>query len=769
MARQRHTIRNMPLRGGLTTAGQQGSIPENQLWQAKNCSAGLDGLMVKRPGLWQWGQTIRQPRRFNAVSFYEIFADVDSWTSDAGSSDIVWYAANNKLIISVTNNTAGATTEIFGRAATGTQVDSAGSDWSVRFTATASNMLATEGFVVSCKAKAADSPYAFRILGDTVQYYATGPTWTDFTDSSTLAPLDFLFHESAATTFEIRFDADGSVQLLINDVIRATALVSDMAAHSAFTVGAYIELSATSSAADLTSHAINISDLMFEGAVIRQVDDDGDVTTDDVPYEPFAVSRLAAGTDFKYITGGQSVQRTLLVASDKYLYRDSNMAKFWSPLMKLSGGSITMAPYGDELIICDGNSSFGCKLYRWSGKKAPEWLDDAPNVRFVTEHKTRLFGGGDKKFPLRLYFTASRDPNVWFAPEVDADGQESVNEVMDAGYMNMPGKRGDEIVAIYGEFYGSCIVCTNRGIWRLTGSSPLSFQLENVTQDTGAASFAGLTRMGNDLWIAGRQGVTTIQTVQQFGDMQGSMPSAPIADLWAPGISNSSLKVDQYQLYRNSLSWNPTLSLMYFAFARQGATDVSSIMVYNPVSQGWYGPWESDTTFVADVEVASPLAQATMHGTSIGKVGITDPNYKADFGASYTMTFESPYLNGRSIDPSLIHQKKTWSTLRLFVQLRGTWDLDIKWQTDDETYQTRVESQNIFNLPVLGTDWRLNVDPDGRVHSNQLIGVIELPLECVGRYLKFEVSTADDIVGEDFAIQGYEIEFEADGPDQEQE
>ena len=103
------------------------------------------------------------------------------------------------------------------------------------------------------------------------------------------------------------------------------------------------------------------------------------------------------------------------------------------------------------------------------------------------------------------------------------------------------------------------------------------------------------------------------------------------------------------------------------------------------------------------------------------------------------------------------------------MQLRGTWDLNIKWQCDDETYQSRVESQNIFNLPKLGTDWRLNVDPDGRVHSNQLIGVIELPLECVGRYLKFEVSTADDVVGEDLAFQGYEVELEADGPDQEQE
>lgn len=251
--------------------------------------------------------------------------------------------------------------------------------------------------------------------------------------------------------------------------------------------------------------------------------------------------------------------------------------------------------------------------------------------------------------------------------------------------------------------------------------------------------------------------------------MQAAMPSAQISDLWAPGVSNSSIKVDQYQLYKSSMAWNPNLQLMMFAFARQGASDVSSIYCFNPVTSSWHGPWESDTTFVSEVEVASPVIQAVMHGTSTGKVGVTDPNYKADFDAAYTQTIESPYMCGRSVDPQFTKQIKTWKVLRLYVQLRGAWDLDLKWQVDDETYQTRVENQNIFNLPRLDVDWRLNVDPDGRVHSNQLIGCIEIPLDVHGRYFKFEVSTADDVVGEELALQGYEVEFTASGPDQEKE
>ncbi len=119
MPRMRHTIRNMPLRGSLTTAGQQGSIPEAQLWQAKNCSAGLDGLMTKRPGLWQWGQTIKQPARTDVMSFYDMFIDLGSWTNDGGSDGVLLGVHNGRMRATVTNNdssgTSNPSTEIIGR------------------------------------------------------------------------------------------------------------------------------------------------------------------------------------------------------------------------------------------------------------------------------------------------------------------------------------------------------------------------------------------------------------------------------------------------------------------------------------------------------------------------------------------------------------------------------------------------------------------------------------------------------------------------------
>ena len=745
MARRRLTIRNMPLRGGLVTAGQHGSIPENMLWQAKNCTAGLDGLVEKRPGLWQWGQVLKQPDYSDDVSFYEMFQTLDSWNETTDVDEIEFQAQNNKLVASISPGSGATETEILGRNAQASQADSDDADWSVRFTTVQANMPDNGAFIVSCKARDADDPYAFRISGDGVDYYATGGTWT--------VMYEFALNDAGATTFEIRLDADGNATLYVNETLVATQAVSGMDTYTAFTEGDYIDLHFPTSSTLSNQFTVYISDLMFEG----KVDD------------PFDAERLGAGTDFKTVVGGSALRRFLLVAGERYLYRDADLKKYWSPLLALTGGSVTLSQFGDDLLIFDADDGFASAVYRWDGVAAPEQLGDAPNVRFGTEHRTRLFAAGDKEFPLRLYYTASRAPNVWFAPESDEDGQETVDEVLDAGYIQIPGKRGDEIVAVQGEYYGSCIVATNRGIWRITGSSPLSFAIENITQDVGAASMAGVERLGNDLWLAGRQGIATIGTVDQFGDMKAAMPSAAIADLWAPGISKAGIKVDQFQMYRCSLAWNPTMQVMLFAFARQGASDVSSIYAYNPVNQAWYGPWESDTTFVSSVEVASPVVQAVMHGTDLGKVGITDPNYRADFDASYEQTIESPYLSGRSLDPALAHQIKTWKTLRLFLQLRGDWDVDIRWQVDDEVYQTRAESQNMFDMPRLGTDWRIGVDPDGRIHSNQLIGCIEIPLDVRGRYFKFDISTADDVVGENIVLQGYEVEFLMDGPDQERD
>ncbi len=751
MARRVYSISNMPSRGGLATAGQHGTIAEDQYWQLENCSGGLDGLISKRPGIVQWGQTLKYPALTlnsddSTWSAFYPFADAAEFIDNGASDSVNASIQFGELVVGIAKTASGTETEAVGLVSAPTQVDSDNADWSMRFVLRVTNMPIadspiTDGeIIVAVKARAGDDPFAFKILPDRIQCYETGAVWNDVGD----APVE------ARGIVTLEFRSNG--QVYFNDVLVGTGTP---VAYPALVVGDYVEFTFTATE-DNPPHTYFLTDLMMDGA---------DLSSD----EPFIAQRVGSGTDFKAIVAGNQVRRYLLCSTPQHVYFDSGLRNYWRPLLGLTGGNVVFSQFSNELIIFDADDAFSSKLYRWNGTASPELLDDAPPVRFGSEHRSRFFAAGDKTHPLRLYYTAVDQPNVWFAPESDADGQETFDEVSGAGYFNIPGKRGDEVTAVYGEFFGDAIICTNRGVWRLVGASPFSFAMLNITQDVGLGSQAALERLGNDLWGAGRQGVTTLQTIEQFGDVKATMPSGPISDLWNPGITNTKIAVDQDQIYKSSMAWNPTLGLMLFAFAQRGASDVNVIMAYNTANQMWLGPWYSDTVFIASVEIATPTQQSTIHCTNTGKVGVTDPNNKMDFDERYTMRIESPYLSARSLDPAIAGQQKRWKTLRLYIQPRGGWDINIQFQTDDEDWEHTTENQNTYNVHELGKDWRLNVDPDGRIHTNQMVGVIEVPLDRRGRFFKFQLSTADDIDGEDLVFQGYDVEFQLDGPDKEQD
>ena len=86
---KRYTIRMFPWRAGLATAGQQVSIPEDQLWKAENTTAMLDGMLAKRPGTTKWGQTLKIPNPVDsdAISSMVTFLDDTSGFVDTDTSD----------------------------------------------------------------------------------------------------------------------------------------------------------------------------------------------------------------------------------------------------------------------------------------------------------------------------------------------------------------------------------------------------------------------------------------------------------------------------------------------------------------------------------------------------------------------------------------------------------------------------------------------------------------------------------------------------------
>ena len=718
----REVVMVNPARTGLATAGKQGVIDETQLWQAKNISVDLDGGLMKRPGIEQHGQVLKSPN--GDATFNGLLYSLDAWSNYDSSSYITSSAKNGIWRTAIELNDGAAETATWGTSIT----DSAAEPWGMRWVHRISDFPDDAFYQGIARARVSDNAYGIRVYDDGIYTYASS-TWT--------LAYAFDFQGKGPQSIEMRYDGTDLTVYIANTLVltqTSPQLVTpkDSSTHMEFTFSAdYANL-----------YVIYLYDVQFGSGAT-----------------PFVDSELVDGIDFERVAEGNVVRRRMVVATKRRLYVDYDLRGIWAPVLDLDGNSFYITKFSNKMIIFDSG-----KLYEWLTDAAPELLDDAPEVRYGGEYKKRLFAAGDHRHPRRVYFTAANQPNVWFSTEDDASGEETVDEVLNAGYINAPGQDGGVVTAVWGDFYGTCIFTTSTGIGRISGASPLSFAVEFINASDGAAGPRCLTRVGNDLWLLGQRGITTLRTVIEYGDMQTHNPSATIADMWT-AYPNSQIRVNLETLQEAKMTWSPTEGLAYVCFRPVGHTAVDTIYVFSALNQSWYGPWTSESSFVRSVVIDSPTAYVVLHGTADGKVGVSSAYKKSDYGVAYKATIESALMSGRSRSPLLNSRPKRWRELTLHIAPKGLWDLVVRWSVDNETRETITEGQNVYDIPVLSDDFRLTTT-DGRLASRQLVAIVPIKLDMRGHYFKFDLSTADDDDNEDFVLHGFEVEYLVDSDEE---
>lgn len=731
----------MPLRGGLATAGQRSTINEAQLWSATNLYPDLDGMLRGRPGLVQWGQTITTPNTTAAHSFHELFSNTNSWVvTTTGNADMTQTVALGLLTLSLGQTTTGSPTDsaiVFSRQYTD---ESSEGHYALKFNMRLINPYGadTDGgkLYIKVSGDSGVTVHQYMITADGVYLYEGGGGGTATLRFTPDYGLDLGGYHS----YEIYYnDTTGVVSLFVDGV--AATEFTPTATHIAFTDATCntVEFRATllatpTVAANEKAWTLNITDMQY-----------ADMKYADTPFS--AKSIVDVGQYSRLLTGG-ATKSSLFVATDDRLYVDINRIGAWRPMMPLWAGHTFMMPFQNKMLFFDDNGQNNARLYSWDGIDPPVQITDAPPVRFGTSHRTRLWAAGDRNHPLRAYFTASRRAEVWFAP--DYDSEETVDEVINAGYIEIDSYTGDQINGIYGEYFGSLIIETERGLWRVTGSSPLSFQVENISKKIGGGSPWGMVQIGNDLYGVGRTGVYSISTAQTSGDVQTALPSGAIADKWS-SLPNVPGRVDWNQLYSSYFAALPSLNLAVLGMRGQGQTHMDLMYVFAPMSQQWYGPWTVNATCFAQIDLGTPAVEVLLHGHENGKVSVTGLNVTTDFGASFTRTFKSPMLNGRSVAQELISRVKRWRSLRMYVLPRFNREFTLSWRTDLNAFLTETHSQDPSNGPSLSDDFRLDVD---YLRSPDEVAIIEVPLDDRGRYFHFEWSSDYDI-----AFQGYQVEL----------
>lgn len=743
MSSDRLVLDFMPLRGGLATAGQRSTINEAQLWGAENLYPDLDGMLRGRPGLVQWGQQLTAPSIDAVHSFHELFPNTNSWvTSTTGNANMTPSVAFGMLTLSLVHASTGSPTDstiVLSRQYTD---DSASGDYSFKAMIRITNPYGpnTTGgkLYIKLSGNSGTTVHQYMITAAGVYLYEGGGAGTATLRHTPTYGLDL----GGPHLYEIYYNHSTGAVIIGVDGVLGTAFVPT-ATHVAFTGGSCntVELKATldatpTVAVNQKAWSATFTDLQYADMVYDAND------------PPFATKRVVDVAQYSRLLAGGAASTTMLAATEDRLYADIGRIGSWRPILGLWAGHTFFLPFQNDLLLFDDNGQNNARMFIWDGVEAPTQVVDAPPVRFGAVHRTRLWAAGDRNFPLRAYFTASRRADVWFAPDYDSD--ETVDEVINAGYIEIDSYTGDKINGLYGEYFGSLIIETDRGLWRVTGSSPMSFQVENISKKVGGGSPCGMVQIGNDLYGVGRSGVYSVSTAQTSGDLQMAMPSGAIADKWSsqPNVPD---RVDWDQLYDAYFTALPSLNIAILGMRGQGSTVLDKMFVYAPLSQQWYGPWTINPTCFAQIDIGTPAVEVLLHGHDDGKVSITGLNTTTDFGATFTRTFKSPMLSGRSMDGSLVINSKPWRLLRMFFLPRYARDLTVRWRTDTNEYQTEDVSQNPKDNPSLSNDFRLNVDQLG---CGSEVAQVEITLDDRGRFLHFEWSSDYDV-----AFQGYQVEF----------
>lgn len=737
MSSDRLVLDFMPLRGGLATAGQRSTINEAQLWGAENMYPDLDGMLRGRPGLVQWGQALTAPASTATNSFHELFTNTNSWVvATTGNADISYTVSFGRLTVSLNATTSGSPTDstiTFSRQAADASADTPG-DYSCKFVARVTNPAGpdTSGgtFVVRLSGDSGVTAHEFTIT-------AAGVYLTEGASVVTLRYTpDFGLDLGGPHLFEFYYNDTTGAFIIGVDGVLGTAFVPT-STNVGFTGAACNTVEFVATLADTESAwTLTLTDLQYTDKVYA---------TSDLP---FVAKRVVDVAQYSRLLSGGATKTTLLAATEDRLYADIGRIGAWQPMLGLWPGHTFVLPFQNELLLFDDNGQNNARLFSWDGVNAPEQIADAPPVRFGAVHRTRLWAAGDRNFPLRAYFTASRRADVWFAP--DYDSEETVDEVINAGYIELDSFTGDRINGLYGEYFGSLIIETDRGLWRVTGSSPLSFQVENISKKIGGGSPCGMVQIGNDLYGVGRSGVYSISTAQTSGDLQMALPSGAISDKWSslPSVPD---RIDWAQLYDAYFAVLPSLNMAVLAMRGQGSTVLDLMYVYAPLSQQWYGPWTVNPTCFAQIEIGVPAVEVLLHGHENGVVSLTGLNTTTDFGETFTRTIKSPMLSGRSLDGALVNLTKRWRTLRLYLLPRFNQTFTAKWRTDFNEYVTEAYSQDPNDGPSLSDDFRLDVD---LLSSAAEVAVVEITLDSRGRYFHYELSSDYDI-----AFQGYQVEL----------
>ena len=404
--------------------------------------------------------------------------------------------------------------------------------------------------------------------------------------------------------------------------------------------------------------------------------------------------------------------------------------------------------FNEDLVMAltDTNTG-GRQPVKWNNQTGTEYETlggSPPNVKYLRNHQGRLWAAGDPNRPDRLYFTSPGNHEEW-------------NGTGDSGAIDVFPGDGDAsgITAIFPSFRGSLFVAKQNAIYKVSGTSPIDYRIEEVTKGLGCISHNSAIAVDmDDIYFASERGFHSLVLTQKFGDFEGAFLSST--------IQGDYQDLDKLFMPFTQGCWIPSLNSVIWNASELG-TRFDHFILYDVRFKAWYYWSGANPTALFRVEDATTKTKRLYFGNNSGRlskaqeVGV----YHDYTSTAITQTFTTPFIYPDN-DPAT---KKGFKKLGVWLKMPAGETLTViaRFAGVNSTQELTFES-TASGTAKLDVDFILGVselNADGVLRMTPY----SIPFDGYGTavQLTFENADADSYC----ALFGFWIEWEPAGDSQE--
>lgn len=404
--------------------------------------------------------------------------------------------------------------------------------------------------------------------------------------------------------------------------------------------------------------------------------------------------------------------------------------------------------FNDDLVmaITDNNTS-GRRPLKWNNQSGTEYEElggTPPNVKYIRKHQGRLWAAGDPARPDRLYFSSPGNHEEW-------------NGVGDSGAIDIDPGDGDSsgITAIFPSFRGVLFVCKANAIYRISGTSPVDYKVEQITSGLGCNAHNSAVAVDmDDIYFQSERGFHSLVLTQKYGDFEGAFLSS--------SVQGQFLQLDVLHKPYCQGVWIPALNSVVWN-GSVNASRMDIFWLYDVRFKAWYKWTGVNPTALFRVEDTTTKVKRAYFGNNAGRVSKTQ---NTGIFHDYTDTAITQYIKTPFIFPD--NNPRTKKALKKL----GVW---IKMPNGESLTATlRLMGVNstqevVFTSTSSGTA-KLDVDFILGESTLDASGILRmtpysLPIDGVTDAIQLEFS--NDTLDSYCAIFGFWIEYEDAGDAQE--